>query len=635
MSVFADFALALAVAGGLGVAGWLLAPWLRLPTWSIHLLPVLAAGWGALYAWLSVAKHDAFRTHAYDLGIYDQVIWNTSQGRLFENSIMHFLPHFLGDHFSLGLLLLAPIYWVWPDPRALLILQAFALPAAALPLGYLAARLLKCAAAGLALGVAYLLHPGNAFTALFDFHDIVFAPPLIALALRFLLLGRPGAFTASLLPILLIKEEMGLVVAAVGAWTLLFTRFKRTGLLVATTGAVTFVVVIFLLVPLFNPEGQYYYLRRYFDTGAPGGEAAVSVERFLQLIPGLFTAEKAAYVGHLTVPFALLPFAGLASLMALPTLGYHLLSPEFPFAFIEKHYSVLLLPFLAFGAAQALHRLGMRSPRLLAGGVTALLGASGAAYYLIAPGPPARSYDPERFAPNPRAPVIREAIALIPRDASLLAQTDLVPHVSQRRQIYMFPDAPVFAGADYVLLDLEGNKYPLSNPEDDYDRELQQFLLNPDFETIFDRDNILVLRRRVVPIAPTFPLEVNFARRIALDGADVTPTTLRAGETVTVTLWWRALIDVPQDVVLFIHLIGPDGERWTQLDKQPTEDWFGTSRWKAGRRFRVPYELTLPTTAPPGDYRIVVGLYDVNSQRRLGIVGGGNSVDLPAPLHVR
>lgn len=635
MSVFADFALALAVGAGLGLVGWALGPWLRLPRWSIHGVVLLGAGWGVLYAWLSVAKHDAFRTHAYDLGIYDQVLWNTSQGRLFENSIMHFLPHFLGDHFSLGLLVLAPIYWVWPDPRALLILQAFALPAAAIPLGYLAARLLKSAAAGLALGAAYLLHPGNAFTALFDFHDIVFAPPLIALALRFLLLERPVAFVVALLPILLIKEEMGLVMTAVGVWTALFTRFKRTGLAVAATGAVTFVIVIFVLVPLFNPEGQYYYLRRYFDTGAPGGEVEVSLERLLGLIPGFLTAEKVAYIGHLTVPFALLPFAGAASLMALPTLGYHLLSPEFPFAFIEKHYSVLLLPFLAVGALQALQRLGMRSPRLLAGGVAALLGAAGAAYYLIAPGPPARGFDPERFAPNPRAPVIREAIALIPRDASLLAQTDLVPHVAHRREVYMFPDSPVFAGADYVLLDLEGNKYPLSNPEDDYDRELQQFLLNPDFETIFDRDNVLVLRRRAAALAPTIPLEVNFARRIALDGAEIAPTTLRAGETVTVTLWWRALIDVPEDNVLFIHVLGPDGERRAQLDAQPTEDWFGTSRWKAGRRFRVPYALSIPPTAPPGDYRIVIGLYDLNSQRRLGIVGGGNSVELPALLHVR
>jgi uncharacterized membrane protein len=635
VSVFGDFALVLVAATIVGVAGGLAGRRLRAPGWTIHLLPMFAIAWGALYAGLSVAKHDAFRTHAYDLGIYDQVIWNTSQGRLFENSIMHFLPHFLGDHFSLGLLALAPIYWVWPDPRALLILQAFALAAASVPLGYLAARLLKSAVAGLALGVAYLLHPGNAFTALFDFHDIVFAPPLIALALRFLLLGMPRAFAASLLPILLIKEEMGLVVMAVGVWALLFTRFKRTGIAVAAVGALAFVTIIALLVPLFNPEGQYYYLRRYFDTGAPGGEPVVSVERLVTLLSGLVTAEKLAYLGHLTVPFALLPFAGAASLMALPTLGYHLLSPEFPFAFIEKHYSVLVLPFLAVGTLQALQRLAWGSPRLLAAGAAALLGAAAAAHYLIAPGPPARAFDPARFAPNPRAGVIREAIALIPRDASLLAQSDLVPHVAHRREVYMFPDAPVFAGADYVLLDLEGNKYPLSNPEDDYDRELQQFVLNPDFETMFERDNVLVLRRRAVPLQPTTPLEANFARRIALEGVDLSPAVARPGETITVTLWWRALIDVPEDNVLFIHLVGPDGERWAQLDRQPTEDWFGTSRWKAGRRFRVPYSLAVPPSAPPGAYRLMVGFYDLNSQRRLGVVGGGNAVELPARLDVR
>lgn len=631
MSVFGDFATVLAGAVVAGLVAWAVAPRLRAPAWTIHLLPVVALVWAAAFAALAVAKHNAFRTHAYDLAIYDQVIWNSSQGRLFENSIMHFLPHFLGDHFSLGLLALVPLYWLWPDPRTLLIVQPFALAAAALPLGYLAACRLKSPIAGLALGVAYLLHPGNAFTSLFDFHDIVFAPPLIALAIAFLLRGMPGAFAASLLPILLIKEEMGLVVAAAGVWAMLFTRFRRTGLLVAGIGVAAFLLILFVLTPLFNPDGQYYYLRRYFDTGAPGGEAAISPGRLVGLLAGLATPEKAAYLGHLLAPFALLPLAGPASLMALPTLGYHLLSPEFPFAFIEKHYSVLILPFLGFGAFQSLARF--RSPRLLAGGVAALAAAGATAYYLIAPGPLARGFDPARFAPNPRAPVIDAAIQSIPRDASLLAQTDLVAHVAHRRQIYMFPDSPVFAGADFVLLDLEGSKYPLSNPEDDYDRELQQYLLNPEFETVFDRENVLVLRRRPA-VEPPSPLEASFARRIALDGFDVAPT-LRPGGVLTVTLWWRALIDVPEDDVLFIHLLGPDGQLRAQLDTQPTEDWFGTSRWKAGRRFRVPYAVTLPANAPAGAYRLVVGLYDLNSQRRLGVVGGGTSVELPISIEVR
>jgi hypothetical protein len=257
------------------------------------------------------------------------------------------------------------------------------------------------------------------------------------------------------------------------------------------------------------------------------------------------------------------------------------------------------------------------------------------AYVLISPGPLARSFNPGRFAPNPRAGVIEQAIRSIPAEARLLAQTDLLPHVAHRPAVYMFPDSPAFADADYVLLDLEGNKYPLSNPEDDYDRELQQFLLNPDFETIFDRDNMLVLRRRATPLAPTTTLTADFGRRIALDGYQLQPETVSAGAPTTVTLWLRAQTDIAEDYILFVHVLAPDDERVAQLDVTPTEEWFGTSYWKAGRRFRVPYQLAIPAGLAPGDYRIVVGFYEVNGQRRLGVVGGGSSVELPDRLSVR
>jgi uncharacterized membrane protein len=627
--VFFDFAVVLAGAGVAALVGWLAAGSRRTsPSWLVHLVPLAGVLWAVTFAWLAVARHNGFRSHAYDLGIYDQVVWNSSQGRLFENSIMFYLPHFLGDHFSLALLAFVPLYWLWPDPRTLLVVQPFLLALAPVITGYAAGRILKSALAGLVVGGVYLLHPGQAFTALFDFHDLVLAPPLLALALTLLLGGRSTAFALALLPVLLVKEEMGIVVAAVGLWAALFTPARRRGLLLAALGGGWTLLVLFVVIPLFNPEGQYYYLRRYFEGGAPTSIAAAA-ERLLSLTAGLGTPERLAYLGHLLLPFALLPLAGTASLMALPTLGYHLLSPEFPFAFIEKHYSVLVLPFLAFGAIQALRRLADRSHRAY-GAALAALGASGVlAYGLLSPGPLARHFQPERFAPNPRAEALQEAIRRIPPEASVLAQTDLVPHLTHRRQVYMFPEAPTFGGTDYVLLDLEGNKYPLSNPEDDYDRELLQYLLSPAFETIYERDNVLLLRRRAMPLEPPYRLEASFGRRVLLEGFDLTPRELQPGHSLTLTLWWRALTDGRDDLTLFIHLLGPDGQRVTQLDVAPTESWFGTSRWQAGRRFRVPYTLVLPSDAPRGEYQLQLGLYSVYSQRRLGLVGGGTVVELP------
>ncbi|MDP2727869.1 MAG: DUF2079 domain-containing protein, partial [Dehalococcoidia bacterium] len=68
-------------------------------------------------------RHQALNSHAYDLGIYDQVVWNLSRGHWYEYSIEYYFSNFLGDHFSLALAFRAPLYRIYPDPNLLVALQ--------------------------------------------------------------------------------------------------------------------------------------------------------------------------------------------------------------------------------------------------------------------------------------------------------------------------------------------------------------------------------------------------------------------------------------------------------------------------------------------------------------------------------
>ncbi|MCS7002126.1 MAG: DUF2079 domain-containing protein, partial [Dehalococcoidia bacterium] len=99
---------------------------------------------------LSILRHEALNSNAYDLAIFDQAIWNTSRGRWFAVSIkLEDLtnPILLGDHFSPALALLAPVYWVWSDVRALLIVQTLLFAVGAFPI-YRLARHLQLGAFG-------------------------------------------------------------------------------------------------------------------------------------------------------------------------------------------------------------------------------------------------------------------------------------------------------------------------------------------------------------------------------------------------------------------------------------------------------------------------------------------------------
>jgi hypothetical protein len=78
---------------------------------------------------------------------------------------------------------------------------------------------------------------------------------------------------------------------------------------------------------------------------------------------------------------------------------------------------------------------------------------------------------------------------------------------------------------------------------------------------------------------------------------------------------------------LFVHLIGPDGRIWGQVDRPPTSG--PTDRWRAGDRAVDLYAPVLDPAAPPGRYRVTLGWYAYPSLQRLPLaaVGGAASAD--------
>ena len=102
-------------------------------TWSRHLpyLVLLIAGTAFLLV-LSLLQQRALGT-GYDLGIYDQVVWNLSHGRIWETTLVYETSGYY-DHFEPVLVLIAPLYWLWSDVRVLLIVQALALGLGSLPI---------------------------------------------------------------------------------------------------------------------------------------------------------------------------------------------------------------------------------------------------------------------------------------------------------------------------------------------------------------------------------------------------------------------------------------------------------------------------------------------------------------------
>ena len=98
----------------------------------IHRFLALASGRGGLFATITafavfvsvqtIRQHRALETRAFDLGVFESVLWNTVHGRFFWSPLV--LERHLGQHSSFILLTILPIYAAAPRPETLLAVQA-------------------------------------------------------------------------------------------------------------------------------------------------------------------------------------------------------------------------------------------------------------------------------------------------------------------------------------------------------------------------------------------------------------------------------------------------------------------------------------------------------------------------------
>jgi hypothetical protein len=136
-----------------------LLPPIGLSSYNLLTVPNFLA-WGFIllyivtFTWLAILRHASFNSSGFDLGIYDQVVWNTLHGRpFFYTTTGQPLLH-LSNHASPILLLVAPFYLLYSGPEMLLFLQTAAIGLGALPLFWLAREKLTA-------GLSALSHSAN------------------------------------------------------------------------------------------------------------------------------------------------------------------------------------------------------------------------------------------------------------------------------------------------------------------------------------------------------------------------------------------------------------------------------------------------------------------------------------------
>jgi hypothetical protein len=114
-----------------------------------------------------------------------------------------------------------------------------------------------------------------------------------------------------------------------------------------------------------------------------------------------------------------------------------------------------------------------------------------------------------------------------------------------------------------------------------------------------------------------YTVGANLGDRVELLGYDLASESVRPGEVVSCTLYWRALQVMNENYTVFNHLVGADGQTWGQWDNQPQQGRSPTTRWAPGQVVQDPYQIPVSVDAPAGSLTLHVGMYDLQSMLRL------------------
>lgn len=466
---------------------------------------------GIIFGLVSLVNHYLFRSYAYDLGIYNQALWDYAHLRLNANSLMRY-NNLLGDHFTLLQFLWVPAQWVFGS-YALLVVQIGALLVGGY--GIFRLHLLRTQGqqpgAGLGLLVLFFSTWGIYSALSFDYHDNVVG----AMALPWLLYWleanqRTRAAVAATL-LALSKENMALWLVFIGlglAWLHWNDPARRRWALgLALLAGVYFALVVKFIVPALGAGNAYLYQQRYAALGTSAGEVVHNLFTRPGYVLGLlFTNSLHVPNGDgvkLELHTMILLSGGLALLrrpayllMLAPIYGQKLFSDSVSHWGINAQYSIEFVPVLGAALSQWLAHAAPRRATGLAAGAAVLALAATIVTMQVRASPAfdkttTQFFRGRHYQTDFDAGAVHRALGTIPATARVSATSALVPHLAARPYIYQFP---YVADADYIAALPQASIYPLSDST--LHSQLASYVASGRWQAVPGTGPLVLLRRR-------------------------------------------------------------------------------------------------------------------------------------------
>jgi hypothetical protein len=119
---------------------------------------------------------------------------------------------------------------------------------------------------------------------------------------------------------------------------------------------------------------------------------------------------------------------------------------------------------------------------------------------------------------------------------------------------------------------------------------------------------------------PEHQREAHIGDSFGFLGYDMRSMEVAPGDRIPVVLYWKAMEQAPSNLSIYFHLLAPDGSLIWQEDGGAAHGDRPVHSWVEGETIVDPHTIALPHDLPPGDYRLVAGLYDWQTGERLPVI---------------
>ena len=320
------------------------------------LLSLMAIVFTVYFTFVAFSRHDNFYSRRLDLGNMDQTVWNVLHGNGFTltDPMGNNQESRLAVHADFLLILLAPFYLIWSNPKMLILIQNIVTALAIFPIYWIAYDRLKSKKIALLFALIFLMYPPSERKMLHDFHAVSLSTTFMLLTYWFLHKKKYVYFVLFGILAALGKEQIWVTIGLMGVFIAFFQKKYALGALVAMASFSMFYFLFWQAIPAVTPAKQHFALVYLSEFGESQNGIIMNILFHpLTVLRTITLPDRLYYYFQLLFPVGFLSvLSPLYFLFCLPSLAINTLSNNGLMRQIDYQYNSTVTPFTFIAAIE-------------------------------------------------------------------------------------------------------------------------------------------------------------------------------------------------------------------------------------------------------------------------------------------